>query len=72
MAFAGKIFSTVPFEKEYSEQLMKLVKAGDIEEAKYILYKHGKNLVYDFDNVSAQFLYNKISIALPNSFALGS
>jgi len=46
------MFSNRPFEKPYSEELIKAAKEGDIKTVRIILGVRGKHLVYDFDHVS--------------------
>ena len=45
------VFSTYPFQKDGSEDLIKAAKAGDLMKVKTILFQKGKFIVYDYDQV---------------------
>ena len=45
------IFSNQPFEKPFSDDLIKAAKANNIKKVKQLLFQKTKYLVYDFDQV---------------------
>ena len=52
-----QIFSTVPFEKLYSRELLDAVKLGNDRTVEYLLEVVNKYLIYDFDQVYQRWSY---------------
>jgi len=51
------IFSNNPFERPFSEDLIKAVKSNNIKKVKLLLVQKTKYLVYDFDQVHQTALH---------------